>query len=140
MMKVRFSALAFCLIVAVLVTGCESTEPQEPDDIDRFATLMQEGMQTMIKQHELNQDCQLGVKVNAVRQALETPDEPGAMEAVTALGRDSRYYTMVRGWLVQELKNAESQREATRDNPERIEKMDTKIAFLQEAIRRIDLE
>jgi hypothetical protein len=80
----------------------------------------------------------LGIKVLAVQKAIRNPKAPGAMDAITALGRDSRYYVMVRGWLVQELAGAESIRDANRK--EIAAELRERIDFLHKAIRAIDLE
>ncbi len=80
----------------------------------------------------------LGIKVLAVQKALRHPKAPGAMDAITALGRDSRYYVMVRGWLVQELAGAESIRDANREVI--AAELRERIDFLHKAIRAIDLE
>lgn len=45
----------------------------------------------------------LGRKVLAVREAIQNPGVPKAMQAVTDLGGDQRYYVMVRGWLSYQL-------------------------------------
>jgi len=80
----------------------------------------------------------LGMRVLAVRAALDNPGAPGAMQAVLDLGLDSRYYVMVRGWLSLQLQGdlsivAASQGEIRPDLERRIE-------FLEQAIRAIDLE
>ena len=80
----------------------------------------------------------LGRKVFAVQQALKNPKAPGAMKAITDLGHDSRYYVMVRGWLVQELAGAESIRDANREKAPA--ELRERIDFLHKAIRAIDLE
>ncbi|MFO1491367.1 MAG: hypothetical protein U1F77_07460 [Kiritimatiellia bacterium] len=81
---------------------------------------------------------ELGRKVLAVQRAIQDPTSPGAMEAVTALGHDQRYYVMVRGWLSQQLAADRSLRDA---NKERTPKpVLDRIDFLQKAIRAIDLE
>lgn len=80
---------------------------------------------------------QLGVEVEAVRRALADPSQPGALDAVRQLGLDSRYYPMVRGWLMLELQAALSMAESGSPPPPALE---ARIAFLRQAIRGIDLE
>jgi len=80
----------------------------------------------------------LGRKVLAVQTALADPEAPDALAAISALGLDSRHYTMVRGWLMQQLLGDLSIAEA---NPQAIPpKIERRIEFLQRAIRAIDLE
>jgi len=83
----------------------------------------------------------VGQAVLDIRQALHEPDLPdaGRMEAITRLGHDSRYYTMVRGWLVQELKGLESIRSA-RGAAGDTGDLERRIEFLGKAIRALDLE
>jgi len=80
----------------------------------------------------------LGHRVDALREALHHPYGEGAMDAVVALGRDSRYYVMVRGWLGFQLQADLSIVEARQgDVPADLA---ARIAFLRRAIRAIDLE
>jgi len=86
-----------------------------------------------------NQDAiLLGRRVQAVREAIQHPDAPHSLEAITDLGHDQRYYIMVRGWLAFQLQGDMSIVEASRGRvPEYVS---TRIRFLNRAIRAIDLE
>ncbi|MEA2079361.1 MAG: DUF4377 domain-containing protein [Pseudomonadota bacterium] len=80
----------------------------------------------------------LGCKVLAVKEALRNPGTPNALQAVTDVGLDQRYYTMVRGWLAYQLQGDMSILDAGREGaPERIRE---RVEFLKAAIRAIDLE
>ena len=79
---------------------------------------------------------ELGYKVAAVKVAIQEPDAPGAMHAITSLGHDQRYYVMVRGWLTYQLQGDRSLFEASPDQTE----VRARVDFLQRAIRAIDLE
>lgn len=80
----------------------------------------------------------LGQRVFAVQSALDDPAAHGALQAVTDLGLDSRYYVMVRGWLGLQLEGDRSIAESSQDDvsPE----IERRIEFLEQAIRAIDLE
>ena len=78
----------------------------------------------------------LGYKVAAVKVAIQEPAVPGAMQAITSLGHDQRYYVMVRGWLTYQLQGDMSLLEANPDQPV----VQTRVDFVQRAIRAIDLE
>ena len=81
---------------------------------------------------------ELGRKVLAVRQAIQTPGTPDAMQAVTDLGNDQRYYVMVRGWLTFQLEGDRSILAAAGEQtPQEVRE---RIIFLEKAIRAIDLE
>ena len=80
----------------------------------------------------------LGYKVQAIMHAIENPKEPGAMNAVTSLGHDQRHYVMVRGWLAYQLQGDLSIRAANKDQTP--DPVNTRIEFLQKAIRALDLE
>jgi len=82
--------------------------------------------------------CQLGERVQSVSAAIQDPSTPNALEVITDLGTDSRYYTMVRGWLAMRLQGDLSILRAS-DTVERPE-VDARVAFLRIAIRAIDLE
>jgi hypothetical protein len=80
----------------------------------------------------------LGRRVLAIAAAIHNPDAPGAMEAVLELGLDSRYYVMVRGWLAMQLLGDRSILQAR--NGDESPQITARIAFLEKAIRAIDLE
>ncbi len=80
----------------------------------------------------------LGRKVLAVMEAIQDPEGPNAMRAVTELGRDQRYYVMVRGWLSYQLEGDKSILAASGEQaPHEVRE---RIHFLKKAIRAIDLE
>ncbi len=81
---------------------------------------------------------ELGRKVLAVNEAIHNPIAPNAMQAITDLGLDSRYYVLVRGWLSQKLQGDMSLLEANKERTS--SKVTQRITFLQNAIRAIDLE
>ena len=81
---------------------------------------------------------ELGRKVLAVRQAIQTPGSANAMQAVTDLGHDQRYYVMLRGWLGYQLEGDRSILAAAGgQTPQEVRE---RIIFLEKAIRAIDLE
>lgn len=80
----------------------------------------------------------LGHQVLAVRNALQNPDAPNAMKAVTDLGLDQRSYVMVRGWLSYQLQGDMSILDAAKERARNEVKV--RISFLKQAIRAIDLE
>jgi hypothetical protein len=119
------SALVLMILAVVLLLprgGITDDTPLEP--VDR----------TQADEHAL----WLGHKVLAITEAIRHPESPVAMESVLALGRDSRYYVMVRGWLSMQLETDMSILQASQGDvsPE----VAARIAFLQQAIRAIDLE
>ena len=81
---------------------------------------------------------ELGSQVQAVYAALANPQSPESMKSIVTLGRDSRYYTMVRGWLTMQLEGDQSILAASGGdaNPE----IEARVEFLEQAIRAIDLE
>lgn len=81
---------------------------------------------------------ELGRKVLAVREAIQTPGATNAMQAITDLGHDQRYYVMVRGWLACQLEGDRSiLATAGGQTPDEVR---ARIHFLEQAIRAIDLE
>ena len=113
-------ALAFALLLpAIGVTGGSRLEPVDPSRADAHALW-------------------LGHRVLAIAAAIRNPDAPDAMGAVLELGLDSRYYVMVRGWLVMQLRGDMSISKAR--NGDVSPQIAARIAFLQKAIRAIDLE
>jgi len=81
---------------------------------------------------------ELGYRVEAVREAIQNPEAPRALQAITDLGHDQRYYVMVRGWLAYQRQGDMSIVAASSGQaPEHIR---ARIRFLDRAIRAIDLE
>jgi len=87
--------------------------------------------------------------VKALSRAIASPDAPDSLQIITRYGTDSRYYVMIRGWLVQELSGVQSQLDATKDHKTKDHKtkddsaktaLIERVSFLTNAIRRIDLE
>jgi hypothetical protein len=113
-------AFAFALLLpAIGVTGGSRLEPVDPSRADEQALW-------------------LGHRVLAIAAAVRNPAAPDAMGAVLELGLDSRYYVMVRGWLVMQLRGDMSIAQA-RDG-DVSPQIAARIAFLEKAIRAIDLE
>ncbi|GIU12462.1 hypothetical protein [Shewanella sp. MBTL60-007] len=81
----------------------------------------------------------IGVMVKSLDNAIKHPSEK-SLTTITSYGTDSRYYVMIRGWLVQELQGANSQLDAYRQDDEIKIRLQRKVDFLKRAIRRIDLE
>ena len=81
---------------------------------------------------------ELGYKVAAVNEALRDPGAAGAMEAITSLGHDQRYYVMVRGWLMYQLQG--DMRILQASQAQQQPAIRARIDFIQQAIRAIDLE
>jgi hypothetical protein len=111
-------ALVFLLCSAGVI-GDENMEPVEPSQTDEHALWVGRG-------------------VLAIAAAIRNPQAPDAMAAVLELGLDSRYYTMVRGWLALQLSGDKSIAQAAGGEVD--PQVAARIAFLQEAIRAIDLE
>ena len=115
-----FTVLAFALLLpAIGFADGSRLEPGDPSRADEHALW-------------------LGQRVLAIAAAMRNPDAPGAMEAVLELGLDSRYYVMVRGWLVMQLRSDMSISQAR--NGDVSPQIAARIAFLKKAIRAIDLE
>ena len=81
---------------------------------------------------------ELGHKVAAIYEALQDPEAADALQAITELGHDQRYYVMVRGWLMYQLQGDLSIVEASQEPP--AETVRARIDLIQRAIRAIDLE
>ncbi|CAM3567068.1 hypothetical protein [Shewanella violacea] len=90
-----------------------------------------------------SQTYQIGIMIQAISAALAKPKDPDSLDTISRYGTDSRYYVMIRGWLVQELLGVQSQLDASHANEAESEtklKFIDKVTFLHEAIGRIDLE
>jgi hypothetical protein len=84
-----------------------------------------------------NTQQQIGFMVQSLATAIDTPS-PKSVEIIARYGTDSRYYVMIRGWLVQELIGVESQLAAQGENAN--PRLENKAKHLKISLRRIDLE
>jgi len=85
------------------------------------------------------QEQKIGEMVKKLQVAIKSPQSKASLLVIYEYGTDSRYYSMIRGWLVQELSAVESQLNASQS--EALSKAFTLRAdFLKQAIRLIDLE
>lgn len=86
-----------------------------------------------------DQEQEIGEMVKKLQVAIKSPQSKASLLVIYEYGTDSRYYSMIRGWLVQELSAVESQLNASQS--EALSKAFTLRAdFLKQAIRLIDLE
>lgn len=101
--------------------------------------LLLAGLSGCCSNPETTEDVRVGQMVEQVSHAIKHPDTDNAFETITQAGTDSRYYVMIRGWLMQELSGVQSQLNATRDDTKKAA-FQARVDFLQRAVRRIDLE
>lgn len=88
---------------------------------------------------EATEECRIGVMVKEISEAIASPEEAGAMETIVRYGTDSRYYVMIRGWLLEVLKGVDSRMDAATDEAQK-KSLQTKALWLRKSIRSIDLE
>jgi len=85
------------------------------------------------------QQIQLGQMVEQLQQAIKTPENEKSLNIIQHYGTDTRYYLMVRGWLVQVSSGVESQLSVQQAQPQK-QALQIRYDALQKAIRLIDLE
>ncbi|MFV7771548.1 hypothetical protein [Shewanella marisflavi] len=123
---------SLALLIAFLLTGCaDSPGLSEEESQAQYQAQSQVQSQAQTEQQEL------GVMVLALQQAIATPSAEH-LEVIARYGTDSRYYVMIRGWLVQQLSGLESQLAAHGDQAP--EALRAQAEHLKAAIRLIDLE
>ncbi|MDR8522219.1 hypothetical protein [Shewanella fidelis] len=98
-----------------------------------LSAAMQANAQQQTEEHTI------GVMIKALDSAIKQPSSE-SLNIIQQYGTDSRYYVMIRGWLVQELQGVNSQLAAYRSEDETKARLQAKHDFLSQAIRRIDLE
>ncbi len=125
-----FTLIPASLLITGLLSGCANHHGQAHA---QSQTQAQSQAQSSLQAEQQ----ELGAMVQALQRAIATPS-PEQLEVIARYGTDSRYYVMVRGWLVQELSGIESQLAAHGDRAP--ETMRARAEHLRAAIRRIDLE
>ena len=81
----------------------------------------------------------IGQMVQHLDVAINSPTDKDALQTIVKFGTDSRYYLMVRGWLVQKLNGIESRLQAQQSQAKKAA-LSAEVDALKEAIRAIDLE
>ena len=72
--------------------------------------------------------------------AVENPSPDDAdLQIISQYGTDTRFYVLVRGWLNEYKQMIESQL-SVHQSPQHRQQLEKRLAFIQKAIRRIDLE
>ncbi|QYJ94261.1 hypothetical protein [Shewanella spartinae] len=127
-----FTLFAASLLITGILSGCANGHGQAQDQSQTQAQSLTQAQSSLQAEQQ-----ELGAMVQALQQAIASPS-PEQLEVIARFGTDSRYYVMVRGWLVQELSGIESQLAAHGDSAP--ENMHAKAEHLRAAIRRIDLE
>ena len=89
--------------------------------------------------NEKEQKIRVGLMVEEVQLAIITPESKQSLKTIQQYGTDSRYYLMIRGWLVQVASGVKSQLNAERDKRKK-SALQARYNALQKAIRSIDLE
>ncbi|PKF62208.1 hypothetical protein CW745_07435 [Psychromonas sp. psych-6C06] len=123
--KFTFLAVTLCTISSLYAT-VPSSSPATSQSSDMASRTLND------------QTYQIGLMVEALQSALKKRDEE-ALQTIYRYGTDSRYYSMIRGWLFQELVNVESLLHAHKGKKSSI-KFQNHSNFLKKAIRSIDLE
>ena len=78
---------------------------------------------------------EVGAAIKSVDAALRNYQRPESMDIVIHYGTDTRYYTLIRAWLVQRIASLESQTGGSASLEQQQE-----LEFLSRTLRRIDLE
>ena len=78
---------------------------------------------------------EVGGAIKSVDAALSDYLNSNAMTTIVLYGTDTRYYSLIRGWLLQRISGLESQTAKESSVAQQQE-----LRFLREALRRIDLE
>ncbi len=121
------------VLALVVLCGCANTD-------NAFTAEQEVGNTTLTKEdkHAL----ELGRKIVRIKAALQIPEQQASVDAVTELGLDSRYYVMVRGWILQHINMTQSYLGTTtyKESEQRKSEIDDRIASLQKMLRAIDLE
>lgn len=85
---------------------------------------------------------ELGRAVLKVKNALQRPEKQGAIDAIRELGLKSKYFVMVRGWIILHIRMTESYRGTTTyaKSEERKKEVEDRIKALGKMLQAIDLE
>ncbi|WP_372881375.1 hypothetical protein [Psychromonas sp.] len=90
--------------------------------------------------HEPNKQAyEIGLMVQALQLAIKSPQKQDSLQIISDYGTDRRYYTMIRGWLFEELVGVEKRLHASK-NVKEIAGLQLKSDSLKRAIRSIDTQ
>jgi hypothetical protein len=82
----------------------------------------------------------VGEMIEKTRLVFEGTGTQSDFEQVIEFGRDTRYYPVLRGWLVQEIANTKSQLTSQQKNSADEARLKEKLVRLERMLRLIDLE
>ena len=82
----------------------------------------------------------VGEMIEKTRQVFEGTGTPSDFDQVIEFGRDTRYYPVLRAWLVQEIANTKSQLTSQQKNSADEARLKEKLVRLERMLRLIDLE
>lgn len=82
----------------------------------------------------------VGEMIEKTRRVFEGTGTQSDFDKVIAFGRDTRYYPLLRAWLVQEIANTKSQLTSQQKNSADEARLKEKLARLERMLRMIDLE
>jgi hypothetical protein len=82
----------------------------------------------------------VGEMIERTRQVFEGNGTQSDFDQVIEFGRDTRYYPVLRAWLVQEIANTKSQLTGQQKNSTDEVRLKEKLVRLERMLRLIDLE
>lgn len=92
----------------------------------------------IVPEHVVEQQ-KMGRMIQQLQLAINTPTDKHSLHIIYQYGTDSRYYVMVRGWLIQSLNGIESQLSVQQSEATKAQ-LRLHAQALKSAIRSIDLE
>lgn len=91
-----------------------------------------------VSQKKIEQQA-IGEMIQQLQVAINSPTDDHALQTFSKYGTDSRYYLMVRGWLVQKLSGVQSRLAVQKSESDR-KMLIAEVNALKQAIKAIDLE
>ena len=92
----------------------------------------------VVSQKKIEQQA-IGEMIQQLQVAINSPTDDHALQTIFKYGADSRYYLMVRGWLVQKLSGVQSRLAVQKSESDR-KMLIAEVNALKQAIKAIDLE
>ena len=138
-MKPLATILLLSCSATFLVAAPDSEKPR--DEKAKKSKASEDAPERQLSEEDLHA-LELGRKIIRAKAALQEPGKQGSIAAIKDLGLDSRYYVLVRGWIVQHISMTESYKGTStyKNSDKRRKEIDGRIAALQKMLRATDLE
>lgn len=129
----KFHTFMLMVLLCLSAQGCVAKQTAAETKIEKVEDA------TPIRATKKTEAQKIGEMVQKLQVAMRSPNDPRSLGIISLYGNDRRYYSMVLGWLFQELIGVESKLHASKSYTQS-EVFQHHSNFLKQAIRSVNLK